>query len=558
MNCYIQGKGKITLSKQDFIGNGGQGSVYARGNTAYKIYNDTAKMIPIQKIKELSILEKENIIKPIDIILDLQNNIIGYTMKYVTSCFTFCQLFPKIFKDRYNININNIIELVDNFKNTVNYIHKQGILIVDLNELNFLVNNKFNHIYFIDVDSYQTKSYKAMVIMDSIRDRHSTGFNELTDWFSWGIITFQLFTGIHPYKGKHSIYKTLDERMKKNISVFNKEVSIPKLCESFDAIPQKYRDWYYDIFEKGKRTLPPFEKITVISLIKPLIEKIDNSSILLIEKIFNTDASILEYKFINGFNIIKTDKSVYIDNKKYDIENPSNKKIIISPKLNQIIIAWIENEKLKLLNLTKKELIQLNIICHDILEYKNDIYVKNSGNIFKINLIENTKNIMASAVTVANVMEKSAYLYDGVIIQEMLDTFYAVVFPVKNKTYNIKIDEFYSHKIIDAKFKNNILMAVGIKDEKYKKFIIRFNSDYTKYDIRDAEIELLGINFDVIDSGICVHFTEKGLEVFSNIMDENDIRLLNDPSVNRMTLYSNGINILGSLNNNIYKITMKN
>ena len=139
--------------------------------------------------------------------------------------------------------------------------------------MNFLLNDQLNNIFFIDTDSYKTKSYNATAIMESIRDRHSSSFNTNTDWFSWAIITFQMFIGIHPFKGKHPKFSNLDERMMNNVSVLNSSVSIPKLCASFDVIPQAYREWYKAVFEDGKRVPPPsgFQDLIII---QPIIHTV--------------------------------------------------------------------------------------------------------------------------------------------------------------------------------------------------------------------------------------------------------------------------------------------
>ena len=43
---YIPGEGSIKLTQKDFIASGGEGSIYGLGNTVYKIYHDSKKMIP--------------------------------------------------------------------------------------------------------------------------------------------------------------------------------------------------------------------------------------------------------------------------------------------------------------------------------------------------------------------------------------------------------------------------------------------------------------------------------------------------------------------------------
>ena len=64
--------------------------------------------------------------------------------------------------------------------------------------------------------------------MMSIRDplTPKNGFNKLTDWYSYAIVTFQMYIGIHPFKGIHPDYKPkdLELRMKDGASVFDKKV----------------------------------------------------------------------------------------------------------------------------------------------------------------------------------------------------------------------------------------------------------------------------------------------------------------------------------------------
>ena len=266
MKIFIKGKGSTTLSKANFLASGGQADIYANGNTAYKIYTDTKFLIPEQKIQELSTLSFNNIIKPQDILLDTNNKNIGYTMSYIKDTFNLCQLFPRAFRDRNSLDHQTILNLIRHMQETINHCHKNNVLIVDLNELNFLVSKDFKTCYFIDVDSYQTPHYPATAIMDSIRDRQvkHNKFTENSDWFSFAVTSFQLFSGLHPFKGTHSTYKTLDERMNHNISVLNKDVKVPRVCYEFSIIPPIYLQWFKAIFEDGKRLPPPTDLVATV------------------------------------------------------------------------------------------------------------------------------------------------------------------------------------------------------------------------------------------------------------------------------------------------------
>jgi len=103
MEIIVKGKGSIKLNKLNYIESGGEGKVYTKGGIAYKIYFDSTKTIPETKIKDFSPITNNNIIKPIDMILDKKNNPIGYTMRFINNAITLCQLFTKAFKERNKI-----------------------------------------------------------------------------------------------------------------------------------------------------------------------------------------------------------------------------------------------------------------------------------------------------------------------------------------------------------------------------------------------------------------------------------------------------------------------
>lgn len=212
----------VELHDSDEIGHGGQGKVFAKRALAYKIYHDASTMLPVGKIQELSALTDRKIIKPEDIVFH-RNRPVGYTMRYIPTSHPLCKVFTKVFKQRNGISQDNALDLVRDMQKTLQHIHDSGILVVDLNEMNFLVDDKFTGVYFIDVDNFQTPSYPAGYLMDTVRDRTSpkNKFSKSTDWFSFAIVSFQVMVGIHPYKGTHPRYgKDWNARMEKNASIF--------------------------------------------------------------------------------------------------------------------------------------------------------------------------------------------------------------------------------------------------------------------------------------------------------------------------------------------------
>ena len=139
---FVRGKGKVKLSEErDYIADGGEGRIYAKGDTVYKIYLDPARMIPEAKIAELAQLDHSNIIRPKEILLDRKNTIIGFSMDRGDGL-DLCRLFNTVFLRSHHIGPEQILKLVENMQETTQFIHDRGFLVVDGNELNYLVNQQ--------------------------------------------------------------------------------------------------------------------------------------------------------------------------------------------------------------------------------------------------------------------------------------------------------------------------------------------------------------------------------------------------------------------------------
>src|SRR6478736_593639 len=194
----VNGK-NLMLKQSDYKAAGGEGVVYVKNGNAYKIYHDASKMIAVGKIQELSALTMPNILGPKDIIYH-NNTPVGFVMRYVSDTEFLCKLFTKGFRDKMGVTPDQINHLVKGMQDTLHEIHNKNILVVDYNEMNFLVNRGFDTVYNIDVDSYQTPSYRATAIMESIRDRKvkSGKFTKESDWFSFATVAFQMYMGTHP------------------------------------------------------------------------------------------------------------------------------------------------------------------------------------------------------------------------------------------------------------------------------------------------------------------------------------------------------------------------
>jgi hypothetical protein len=547
MDVQVNNK-NISLTKQDFLAAGGEGSIYIKGSTAYKIYADPHKMIPVGKIQELSILTDPNIIKPEAIILS-NHKPVGYTMRFVKDTHALCQLFTKSFKDRYGLTSDMCLDLMRQMQRTIHHIHSHNILIVDLNEMNFLSNNKFDEVFFIDVDSYQTSHYQATALMESVRDRHSKSFNEGTDWFSFAIVTFQLLIGIHPYKGKHPKIKTLDERMEHNISVFNKDVGVPQSCLSFNTIPKPYLDWYMATFERGLREPPPMDMSKSIAV--AVASVITGSNNFEIKELFSCKWDIYQYaRYLQGECLVGN--GICFNRRHYLADGmPCHIGFFGSTP----IAARIKNDQVELINVRTQQGITTQISAEKLMSYNSRIYAKSGENILEIQLFGAEAQPVAGTKVVGKVLGHATQVFTGIIIQNLLGTYYASIFPEEGKCIQERLAFLDGYRIIDAKYDNGVIMAVGIRNGKYDRFIYCADSQQLK---KVEDISFSGLNFVVLDSGVCVSINEHGQVELFNKNDITKMKVIDDPAIHGgLKLFSDGAQVLAANGNKLCSIKMR-
>jgi len=428
--------------------------------------------------------------------------------------------------------------------------------------MNILVQqSNYEKSFLIDVDSYQTPSFPATALMENIRDRHSKGFSDNTDWFSFAILSCYLLVGIHPYRGKHPDFignsaDILDKRMKSNVSIFNKDTTIPIACSPIKDIPKNYKEWYVEVFENGKRGSPPdINAITVVAI--PQYVAIDVDTNLVITKLFEYDSEILKYKTINGYRFCVNKSGSFINDKK---ENNLKllSKIAITPKFNRIIIAILENDKLKLYDAFFGKEIKTDITGQTILSYNGRLYIKNNDSLYELEFIELPTKTLAAITLIGNILENSTQIFDGVLFQNLLKSTFCSVFPQKQKHIQLQIKEINGYSILNAKFENDILMIVGRKTSAQNfqtdKFIIHIKDEsYTYRKIEDMQDS--DINFAVLDNGICVNYIEEGaIELFHKNNINGETRQIKDNAIKNVRLHKNGTKVLFVQDKRVYLV----
>jgi hypothetical protein len=260
ITVFAEGQSKgILLTSQDHIATGGEGSVYAKGGLAYKVYLDPAVAIRAgmeKKIQALAAIKHPGIAAPSAALRDKNGQFIGIALPMAKGE-TMCKLFTNTWRDANQFGPAETAKVVDAMREITSVAHQHRALLVDGNEMNWLVSGTSP--VAIDVDSWQLPGFPGTAIMPSIRDYAHKGFTEGTDWFAWAIVTFQLWTGIHPFKGTHPDFNraALEARMRAMASVFDSRVRLPGAVRPVADIPATLRSWYERTFSTAERTTPP-------------------------------------------------------------------------------------------------------------------------------------------------------------------------------------------------------------------------------------------------------------------------------------------------------------
>ena len=555
----IQGSGRqVRLNDNDFKASGGQATVYVQGSTAYKVYADPAQMIPPGKIQELHALTLPEIIRPKDVLLDSATTPVGYTMDAVDDAYVLCQLFPRSFRNRTGLTPETVIDLVQKLRDLTQHCHDNGVLVVDLNEMNYLVDKGFDRLYQIDVDSAQTRGFPANALMESVRDRHARPgvFDQGTDWFAFAIVSFQMFAGIHPYKGMHPSLKIMDDRMMANVSALHKDVDLPAAVLPFDVIPAVYRDWYRAVLDTGKRIAPPLGMSATIVIAPTVVRTVPAAGgAFLIDVLLHVDGDITAY----AGQVTVSTAGVYLGNRKVAALGPDT-QIAITPRHLRPIAAWIDNGNVRFRDLRSETDLTQAFAAEQMMSTDGRIYIKQDLAINEVGFVETANGVIPGLRRVASVMPHATQLYDGVAIQHVFGAVYASLFPASGVHHSVRMTDLEDMLIVDARFDAGVLVVIVEDNGRYDRAIVRFDTDFAAYDIRWArDVGAVAVNFVVLASGVVVHINEKDeVEIFSAAPGSSTVKVIADPAVGGdSTLFKSGSQALIGRGGVLSKISMR-
>ncbi len=523
MKVLLDGRRPITLRPADHKATGGEGAVYIVGGIAIKIYSDPKRMrrdALVEKIKSLTALRHPYIVAPKGIVCAENGEPIGCYMDAVEGE-PLARVFTNDFRTRQQFTQAQTNTLVERMREVVLTAHKAGALLVDANELNWLAKVDVAtdpEPRVIDVDSWAIGRWPATVIMPSIHDWHTKGFTQLSDWFSWGVVTFQIYTGIHPYKGVLAGYarQEFERRMKENASVFTPGVKLNHAVRDFSGIPGPLRDWYVKVFRDGKRLLPPSPFAQGVPMAQGVVvARVITTAIgnLIHEKIYAANNDQVIRLFPCGVALLASGKLIDLGSGNQigtthanDCEVVRVKEgwLVAEERAGQFVFSYLRAANFLAETLTVTAQIR------QIMRFENRLFAVLDNGLAELALTILGKP-MLSVGHVWGAMVKATQWFDGVGIQ---DTFGAmhVIAPFGDKACaQMRVRELDKLRVVSAKAGNRFMAFVGLNASGgYQKVELTFDREYRTYQVWIGDVDGPDLNMALLPKGVMATIINDG------------------------------------------------
>ncbi len=519
----LEGAGTITLRPADYATKGGEGAIYRSGGNILKLYLDPNKFERDGMAEKIKLLSKnmrhDSIVAPKGLVLSTQNAPIGYYMPYVNG-----EAYPRLFTNEYRNQTKwddaSVVALTAKMHEVLQYTHSRQALMVDANELNWLADTTEAHDpkpYVIDVDSWAVGRFKASVIMPSIRDWHSQQFNENTDWFAWGVVSFLLFTGTHPYKGKLDGYKSseLERRMKDNASVFLPKVHLNHAVREFSCIPGPLRDWYNETFTHGYRgeAPSPLETGKGKLFLRQVMKTVTTlSGGLIYEELFSLPHDTIVSIWPCG--VIRTASGdLYETMHKSKIGHSDACRIAIVTCSNGWLIAELHGTQWSFRIITHRGLSQ--VLSHTI---KVDSVIRSGNRLFIANETEFAElGVHAFLKPILTIQGRwksmgiATRWYNGVGVADILGTAYLIApYSVDSVAY-IKVPELDTLTVVGGVAGNRFIEVMTIDSQgAYRSYAFAFDAGWKEYTVEARDCDGPEQNITILDKGVTASIVEDG------------------------------------------------
>lgn len=536
----LEGRGALTLRDADYIASGGEGSIYRAKDTVVKLYADPKKMARdgmSDKIRVLaSRLKLDGIVAPQGVALDESSAPVGYYMPFADGE-PMSRFFVSDFRNRVGFRDSDSVSVAEQMREIVEHAHAQRALMVDANEMNWIVGGSKRRPApkVIDVDSWAIDRWPATVIMPSIRDWNAASFDEKTDWFAWGVVAFQLFTGIHPYKGKMEGYKPgeMVRRMRDNASVFDRRAKLPHSVRDFSAIPAPLLEWFRTTFQDGLRSAPPAATAAgAPAKAARVVRAVTSASgMLSFEKIFGVPENKVVRVWPSGAALLESgDLVAILDGRVFAVAFSKDCEVARVP--GGWLVAGHDASGQPILDYSgggKQERLPFGLAVRRFFRSGERLFAVTDREMIELNFRILGRPIATAGARTA-VRPNSTRWFDGVAVQDVLGAAFLVL-PVDAGVVQPRVKELDGADVVAARaFGRFVAFAVLDRSGDYRKIEITFDKTFSSHSVWTGGADGADLNMASPSTGVVAVIAADG-ELALFVPGGADVRKIRDGGI---------------------------
>jgi hypothetical protein len=550
----LEGRGTLTLAPSQHLATGGEASVYLVGNTIIKLYTDSNKLSQpgmLDNLRQLSGLTYEYIVAPKGLVFDSRGVPIGYYMDYVLDDEPLSSIFTNDYRNRVHFGDEQASLLVDRMLQVMAFAHERSAIMVDPNELNWTTvpaKHPARDPRGLDVDSWLIGSYRPPKIpmMASIRDWHNKKIGQETDRFALAVVTFPVYTGIHPYKGTLAGYERddLEGRMKDNASVFSDGVRLSQAVRDFGCIPGPLLGWYQAVFQQGERSAPPSPYYTGVTTPPRTVRMArivtTTSGTLKYERLFAQNGDPVVRVFPCGVVLLRSGKLVDLVSKRQLATTTTDKCEVVRVDGGWVLAEGDPNPTFTFINNTslQSQPLSVNLNAQRIVRYQNRLFGVTNQGLIELLLKQFARPILMVGQTWQTMVNATRW-FDGVGVLDAMGATFLIAPFGEDSCAQLRVRELDGLRVVTAKAGHRFISVIAVdKKGEYRKIEFTFDRAYKTYTTWEGDAENPELNMALLPRGVMATVVRDG-ELVIFVPTSGTINRAADKDVTTSMLLSN-------------------
>lgn len=483
MDVYLSGGHRISLSQSDLLGQGGEGAVYAHGSHAYKISHDPSKCLPADKVAQLAAIADPRAVAPEDLIFNAKMQVIGHRMPLVQKAVSVCEGMTRAYRTRRGLGQEAYHRHVEELRETLWNVHKAGVVLVDLNDLNVLLLS--DTVRIIDLDSAQTRSFPATALQDLVRDPLARGprFDEGSDWYAFAILAFELFCGAHPFRGSHPKAGTIADRMRLGLSALDSLARLPAAAYPISGIPTNYRGWLEAVLSNKTREAPDLTGRIVATVPHILPAAVAAALAQLIADPLAKYPQIVLRAWGLGGRVVSLlqDGSLRFNSQPTKFRLQPGTKLVVGAarqNLDRAFAAYVDaSGMLRIYDLAQDEEVASTLQADEVSTTGSQIIFRQGSAIYELSFVLGRMGASAGARRIGNCMPHATKLGEGAAVQVMLQTLTLSMLSETGQTREVMLPELKGYRPLGVWSAGSVAVIRAAKGRRVDRIIVQVQDD---------------------------------------------------------------------------------